>query len=270
MICIAEGILQAQLDGELTNAESLAVERHVAECADCRRRADEVMARHERVHELVYELSPLPSEMTSDPFLALARFKERLATEAKEGGQATMHTLTPIQQLDGHTIHTTPRTMDIGPARRSKRGRSISQLHHRRLHQRLRATLLCSFAIPESGNLITRLIATGAAIPSATLVIPRRACARATRASFHFLLADESFLARFKRELMAAAREFKRDPARLSRGCLHLAQRRRHASPSPHDAGWSGSGGDRLCVHLHEPGDCRADQVEGIRRSEGG
>src|ERR1051325_10400318 len=83
MICIAEGTLQAQLDGELTPAESLAVAQHLAECADCRRRVDEVTARCERVHELVYELSPLPSEIQADPFLALARFKERLATEAR-------------------------------------------------------------------------------------------------------------------------------------------------------------------------------------------
>ncbi len=216
MICIAEGTLQAQLDGELTLPESLAVDRHLAECADCRRRAEEVTARCSRVHELVYELSPLPSEMTADPFLALARFKERLATE---GGQATMqanmHTLTPIQQLDGHIVSPIVSHNGHRPGAKVDAQIEAGALNHRVPSDLAASTpapgATLSFAIPESGNLITRLIATA------------RQCVRdfgrpsprlrpGDTDEFHFLLADESFLARLRRELIAAAQEFKRDP----------------------------------------------------------
>lgn len=215
MICIAEGTLQAQLDGELTNAESLAVERHLSECADCRRHADEVIARSERVQELVYELSPLPSEIQADPFLALARFKERLATEANKGEQATMHTLTPIQQLDGHTI--SPHAFRNGhrPGAKVEAKIEAEALNQQASSPQAASTptrhATLSFAIPESGNLITRLIATARQfVRDFGHHTPR--LRPSDTDEFHFLLADESFLARFRRELIAAAREFKRDP----------------------------------------------------------
>jgi len=209
MICIAEGTLQAQLDGELTPSESLAVKRHLAECTDCRHRAEEVTTRCERVHELVYELSPLPSEIQTDPFLALARFKERLATEANKGEQATMHTLTPIQQLDGHMVSPNGHRASHNGHRPSAKVEAATLDSQASFTPAPYATL--SFVIPESGNLITRLIAT-------TRQFVRDFGRQSPRwrpndaGELHFLLVDESFLARFKRELIAAAQEFKRDP----------------------------------------------------------
>jgi TonB family protein len=198
MICIADGTLQAQLDGELTRPESLAVEHHLAECADCRRRADEFAARAGRVQELVYELSPLPGEVSADPFLALARFKARLAAE---GGQVPMHTLTSIQELDPH----------LAPQNGHQPSAQVEAALLNYLPSSAPEHRALSFAVPESGSLIARLIA-------AMQQFARDFGKSAPRlhsgdtGEFHFLLADETLLERFKRELRAAAQEFKRNP----------------------------------------------------------
>ena len=205
MICIADGTLQAQLDGELTLQESRHITQHLADCADCRRRADELVTRIEHVHELVSELSPLPGEVKADPFLALARFKARLAAEEVQAMNATSTLIHGFDEqavsLNGHRPGARVETT-VFEAQLS----SVSADH---LTHTNRVAL--NFALPESGSFLERLF-------SALKQFARDFGKTTPRqhpgdtGDFHFLLAYEPLLTRFKRELITAAREFKRDP----------------------------------------------------------
>src|SRR5712692_4669880 len=82
MNCITEGILRARLDGDLSEAESVEIESHLASCADCRRRSEIVARQAEHVKGAFSALAPLPDEASADERIALARF--RAQTTARE------------------------------------------------------------------------------------------------------------------------------------------------------------------------------------------
>src|SRR2546426_10439934 len=75
MTCLADGILRAQLDGELSEVESLEAQSHLTACADCRRRAEAIAAEAERVRAALSALDPLPSEAPGEARTAFARFR---------------------------------------------------------------------------------------------------------------------------------------------------------------------------------------------------
>jgi hypothetical protein len=78
-------MLRAQLDDELTEAESRAVREHLATCQDCQRRAEALAARSERASALFSTLANSADESAiTDPQFALARFKTRHASAARE------------------------------------------------------------------------------------------------------------------------------------------------------------------------------------------
>jgi hypothetical protein len=84
-MCITDGMLRAQLDDELTEAESRAVQEHLATCQDCQRRAEALTARSERASALFSTLANSADEAAiTDPQFALARFKTRRASAVRE------------------------------------------------------------------------------------------------------------------------------------------------------------------------------------------
>jgi hypothetical protein len=74
MICLDEGILRAHLDGELSEYETLSVERHLSLCDHCRRDFEAIVARQQGVNALLGALSPLPRELRTDAFAAQCAF----------------------------------------------------------------------------------------------------------------------------------------------------------------------------------------------------
>src|SRR6266498_4993763 len=82
-MCITDGVLRAQLDGELNEVESRAVNEHLAECSDCQRRAKSISSKGEHINALFSVLAPLPGEVTADPQIAFARFKTRHGTASR-------------------------------------------------------------------------------------------------------------------------------------------------------------------------------------------
>jgi hypothetical protein len=76
-MCITDGTLRAQLDGELSEVESRAVKDHLAECPDCQDRAQGLASRGERVNALFAVLTSPAGETTADAQFALASFKLR-------------------------------------------------------------------------------------------------------------------------------------------------------------------------------------------------
>jgi len=81
-------MLRARLDGELNEPESLAIDTHLAMCADCRRREEIMTTRTKHVRALLASLMRLPGESSVDAQLALARFNGRRST--LEGGKTAM------------------------------------------------------------------------------------------------------------------------------------------------------------------------------------
>lgn len=78
MICLDEGILRAHLDGELSEYETLSVNRHLSLCDACRRDYETITARTQGLSALFGELSPLSHELRTDAFAAqwaFTRFK---------------------------------------------------------------------------------------------------------------------------------------------------------------------------------------------------
>jgi anti-sigma factor RsiW len=84
MICPTDGVLRAQIDGELSASESLELETHVSECAVCRERVQAVGHEGQRVNNVLAALAPLPGESQIDPAIALARFKARYGPAERE------------------------------------------------------------------------------------------------------------------------------------------------------------------------------------------
>ncbi len=74
MICLDEGILGAHLDGELTEYETLSVNRHLSLCDNCRHSYEAIAARYHRLNSLFADLSPLSNELRTDRFAAQCAF----------------------------------------------------------------------------------------------------------------------------------------------------------------------------------------------------
>ncbi len=75
MNCLADGILRARLDGELSGEESDEVDRHLESCSVCRRRAEALTHNAERVRVEMAALAPRSEDELSGARLALARFQ---------------------------------------------------------------------------------------------------------------------------------------------------------------------------------------------------
>ncbi|MEW6737013.1 MAG: zf-HC2 domain-containing protein [Acidobacteriota bacterium] len=76
-MCISEGTLRAKLDGELSRAESLAIDNHLLNCSSCQQRTKALQAQAERIGSFLAVLSPGEDEQPSQARLALARFRRR-------------------------------------------------------------------------------------------------------------------------------------------------------------------------------------------------
>jgi Putative zinc-finger len=76
MTCVAEGSLRAYRDGLLDDAERLEIEKHLAECHDCRTHAAELAGTAARVEAHLLALE-LPEGEGVDSRAALSRFKAR-------------------------------------------------------------------------------------------------------------------------------------------------------------------------------------------------
>jgi len=79
MACLSDGMLRAQIDGELSEKQQLELRAHFASCADCRRRAERIARSAERVATALTALAPLASESSPDARAAIARFRTRRA-----------------------------------------------------------------------------------------------------------------------------------------------------------------------------------------------
>lgn len=82
-MCIDDGVLRAKLDGELAEEDALAAEQHLATCARCRARADELEARARDVGALFSGLAPAPGAVPADADAAYARFQARRRAAAE-------------------------------------------------------------------------------------------------------------------------------------------------------------------------------------------
>ncbi len=74
MICLDEGILRAHLDGELTEYETLSVNRHMSLCDHCRHSYEAIATRSHSLNSLFADLSPLSNELRTDTFAAQCAF----------------------------------------------------------------------------------------------------------------------------------------------------------------------------------------------------
>ena len=74
MICLDEGILRAHLDGELTEYETLSVNRHLSLCDDCQHHYETIAARSHSLTSLFADLSPVSKELRTDMFAAQCAF----------------------------------------------------------------------------------------------------------------------------------------------------------------------------------------------------
>jgi hypothetical protein len=84
MACLSDGMLRAQIDGELSENQQLEVKEHLASCPDCRRRAAVITQSAERAGRALSALAPLASESSSDARAAIARFRTRRAAVPSE------------------------------------------------------------------------------------------------------------------------------------------------------------------------------------------
>lgn len=78
MTCISDPILRARLDGELSEAQRLEVEKHCHSCANCRGRAEAIAENYRQVQSILSALAPDEGK-TPDARIAFARFRERRA-----------------------------------------------------------------------------------------------------------------------------------------------------------------------------------------------
>lgn len=77
MNCLTDEILRSKLDGELNAAEAQAADTHLATCAGCRERAENIACQAGEVRGLFSALAPPPGETVTDAGMAFARFKAR-------------------------------------------------------------------------------------------------------------------------------------------------------------------------------------------------
>lgn len=85
MNCIAENILRAYHDGEVEAVAVPEIEAHLASCATCVKRLEEIVATSVGVHSRIASLDAGASETSIDPQVALSRFKARHDAPAGSG-----------------------------------------------------------------------------------------------------------------------------------------------------------------------------------------
>ena len=94
MTCITDGALRARLDAELSENERLEVESHLADCADCRQRAEAIARQAKRAQAILSALDPLANEAPADARTAFAHFRaEHLAPGALERAPSILERL---------------------------------------------------------------------------------------------------------------------------------------------------------------------------------
>jgi TonB family protein len=103
MICLDEGILRAHLDGELTQYETLSVNRHLSLCNHCRRSYEALVARTQSLNSLFADLSPLSNELRTDAFAAQCAF-----TRFKAQYEVDFETVTFIRPATANLTLTLP------------------------------------------------------------------------------------------------------------------------------------------------------------------
>ena len=77
MNCIAEDILRAYHDGEVEAVAVPEIEGHLASCAACVKRLEEIVTTSAGVHSRIASLDTGSAETSIDPQVALSRFKAR-------------------------------------------------------------------------------------------------------------------------------------------------------------------------------------------------
>lgn len=75
MNCLADGILRARIDGELSGEESREVDRHLESCSVCQQRAEALTHNAKHVTVELAALAPRSAEELSGARLALLRFQ---------------------------------------------------------------------------------------------------------------------------------------------------------------------------------------------------
>src|SRR5271167_3050886 len=85
MNCLTDEILRARVDEELSPAERVAVEEHLAECPACQTRNKALSAAATRVGLLLGTLDVPVAPVETNPQMALARFKARLNPPGERG-----------------------------------------------------------------------------------------------------------------------------------------------------------------------------------------
>src|SRR5258708_36486810 len=70
MTCIDDGILRAQLDGELAGAELAQVTEPLISCADCRACFERLRAERAQMEDLLTPLAPPADSITINPAMA--------------------------------------------------------------------------------------------------------------------------------------------------------------------------------------------------------
>lgn len=83
MNCVSEGVLRAYGDRELDSSELLEVEKHLEECADCRRRLERLEEVAGRVRQHLSVLGTGAQSAAANAQLALSRFKAAHGEEAQ-------------------------------------------------------------------------------------------------------------------------------------------------------------------------------------------
>ena len=81
MNCLSDEVLRAKLDGELSAAEVQEADTHLAKCAGCRERAENIARQAREVSGMISALAPPPGMAITDPGIAFARFKARAGAD---------------------------------------------------------------------------------------------------------------------------------------------------------------------------------------------
>lgn len=108
MICLDEGILRAHLDGELTEYETLSVNRHLSLCDHCRDSYEAIAARAQGFNAMFADLSPLPHELRTDSFAAQCAF-----TRFKAQYEVDFDTVTFIRSASANLTLTIPEPSNL-------------------------------------------------------------------------------------------------------------------------------------------------------------
>lgn len=85
MTCVHDGILRANMDGELSGAELAEVAEHLVSCADCRAYFEKLRAQRAQTKDLLATLAPAAESLAINPATAYAPFMNQFGTapEAK-------------------------------------------------------------------------------------------------------------------------------------------------------------------------------------------